>query len=116
MFVRKSSDIRSSEITPKRAYLDRREILRLLGMATMSVVARPHQLGAAAGTSHGTPLQVTSRMVTTTDAVTPYEAATEYNNFYEFGIDKDDPARNAGAFKPLPWSVMVDGECAKPGT
>jgi len=116
MLVRKPSDIRSSEITPKRLYLDRRQILRLLGMATVSVVARPNHLVAAAANSHGTPLQIASKMVTTTDALTPYEAVTQYNNFYEFGIEKDDPARNAGAFKPLPWSVTVDGECAKPGT
>jgi methionine sulfoxide reductase catalytic subunit len=83
-------------------------------MATASVVAPSVYAETAPG--RGRPLHVTSRMVTTTDGVTPYDAVTQYNNFYEFGIDKDDPARNAGAFKPVPWSVTVDGECAKPGT
>ncbi len=54
-------------------------------------------------------------MVTTTDAVTAYDAITTYNNFYEFGTDKEDPSDMAGDFHPQPWSVDVDGECAKPG-
>jgi sulfoxide reductase catalytic subunit YedY len=55
-------------------------------------------------------------MVTTTDALTPHRDVTSYTNFYEFGTDKDDPARNSGSFKPRPWSLAVEGECAKPGT
>jgi methionine sulfoxide reductase catalytic subunit len=113
MLIRKAPDVCSSEITPKRLYCDRRQILRLLGMATASIVAPVH---AETAPGRGRPLHVTSRTVTTADGITPYNAVTQYNNFYEFGIDKDDPARNAGAFKPLPWSVTVDGECAKPGT
>jgi len=89
-------------------------MLRLLGMATVSVIAP--SVYAETDPGRGKPLHITSKMVTTTDAFTPYNAATQYNNFYELGIDKDDPARNAGVFKPLPWSVTVDGECAKPGT
>jgi sulfoxide reductase catalytic subunit YedY len=89
-------------------------MLRLLGMATVSVIAP--SVYAETDPGRGKPLHITSKMVTTTDAFTPYNAATQYNNFYEFGIDKDDPGRNAGVFKPLPWSVTVDGECAKPGT
>ena len=114
MLIRNAPDIHSSEITPTRLYCDRRQILRLLGMATASAVARSVYAETAPG--RGRPLHVTSRMVTTTDGITPYNAVTQYNNFYEFGIDKDDPARNAGAFKPAPWSLTVDGECAKPGT
>ena len=45
-----------------------------------------------------------------------FEDITTYNNFYEFGTDKSDPARNAGKFKPQPWSVAISGECARPGT
>ena len=50
------------------------------------------------------------------DAVTPYEQATTYNNFYEFGTDKADPARLAGTLKPRPWTVKLDGEIKKPMT
>lgn len=49
------------------------------------------------------------------EAITPFKDATHYNNFYEFGTDKGDPAANAGALKTEPWSVVVDGEVGKPG-
>ena len=51
-----------------------------------------------------------------TDVPTPEDDVTSYNNFYEFGTGKDDPAMNAGEFKPRPWTVKVEGLCAKPGT
>nr|WP_245896125.1 protein-methionine-sulfoxide reductase catalytic subunit MsrP [Deinococcus irradiatisoli] len=50
------------------------------------------------------------------DAVTPYQQATTYNNFYEFGTDKADPARMAASLKPRPWTVKLDGEVKKPQT
>jgi len=49
------------------------------------------------------------------EELSSWETITTYNNFYEFGTDKADPARNSGAFKPRPWSVKVLGECEKPG-
>jgi sulfoxide reductase catalytic subunit YedY len=49
------------------------------------------------------------------DEVTPYDKATTYNNFYEFGTGKDDPAKNAHTLKPRPWSVLVEGDVKKPG-
>jgi sulfoxide reductase catalytic subunit YedY len=76
-------------ITPKALYLRRREFLQALPLA--------------------------GRMVTTPDAPTPYRGVTTYNNFYEFGTDKSDPATHGGRFKPRPWSVAIDGECARPG-
>lgn len=60
-------------------------------------------------------LAVSKSTATTTDAPTPYKAVTTYNNFYEFGTDKGDPVKNAGSFKPKPWSVAIEGACAKPG-
>jgi sulfoxide reductase catalytic subunit YedY len=51
----------------------------------------------------------------TMDKPTPYADASSYNNFYEFGTDKADPARHAGTLKPRPWTVVVEGE-VKPGT
>jgi methionine sulfoxide reductase catalytic subunit len=76
-------------VTPKALYLRRREFLQALPLA--------------------------GRMVTTPDATTPYRGVTTYNNFYEFGTDKSDPATYANRFKPQPWSVAIEGECAKPG-
>jgi sulfoxide reductase catalytic subunit YedY len=49
------------------------------------------------------------------EAITPFKDATHYNNFYEFGTDKGDPAANAGSLKTEPWTVVVDGEVGKPG-
>ena len=90
MRIKRSSDVASSEITPERVYLGRRDFLRSVGA-----------LAVAPGLDG--------------DAPTPYDAVTSYNNFYEFGHDKSDPARNARRFKPKPWSVAVDGHCARPG-
>jgi sulfoxide reductase catalytic subunit YedY len=61
-------------------------------------------------------LTTSGRMVTTTEGLTPKNAVTSYTNFYEFGSDKGDAARNGGAFKTSPWNVTVDGLCGKPGT
>jgi sulfoxide reductase catalytic subunit YedY len=93
MLIKKAADIPSSEITPQSTYMRRREFLAAL--VTLPTVGR---------------------MVTTTDALTPKDAVTSYTNFYEFGSDKGDAARNGGAFKTSPWNVTVDGLCGKPGT
>jgi sulfoxide reductase catalytic subunit YedY len=55
-------------------------------------------------------------MVTTTDPVSTRDTITTFNNFYEFGTDKSDPAKNSKTFKPRPWSVAVEGLCNKPGS
>jgi sulfoxide reductase catalytic subunit YedY len=89
VLIRRARDLPSSKVTPKPIYLRRREFLQALPLA--------------------------GRMVTTTDSPTPYRGVTTYNNFYEFGSDKSDPATHGHRFKPAPWSVTVAGECAKPG-
>lgn len=114
MLIKKTPDVSSSEITPKSLYLRRREFLEAAGTITASIV-----LSAAEGVDAaqaGQKLAVTTKMVTTNDNVTSHRNLTTYNNFYEFGSDKDDPARNSGSFKSKPWSIAVEGHCAKPGT
>jgi sulfoxide reductase catalytic subunit YedY len=106
MPTRPPAGIPSSEITPRSTYVRRREFLGAL-------------VGGIGGVSlagFGDTLTTSSRMVTTTDALTPKQAVTTYGNFYEFSSDKAQVVRNAGAFKPAPWSVTVDGLCAKRGT
>jgi len=93
MLIKKPGDIRPSEITPRGLYLRRREFLSAL-----------------------VTLPIAGRMVTTTDAQTSKQAITTYTNYYEFGSDKGDAGRAGGAFKPAPWSVAIEGLCAKPGT
>jgi sulfoxide reductase catalytic subunit YedY len=100
MLVKNALDISPSEITPRSLYMRRREFL-----GAMVAVA-----------GFGDPLTTARQMVTTSDRLTPKGAVTSYNNFYEFGSLKSDPAQNSSAFKPGPWSVTVDGLCGKPGT
>jgi sulfoxide reductase catalytic subunit YedY len=95
LLIKAPSDIRSSEITDERLYLRRREFLRL-------VAAQIPLKGLVKG-PFGTDEKLNS-----------FEHITSYNNFYEFGSDKSDPARNAGNMKIKPWTVKVDGHCAKP--
>jgi len=106
MLVRKTPDVRSSEITSRAVYLSRREFLVAAGIATL----------AARRADAAEKLTVSKRLVTTDEALTPQQVVTTFNNFYEFGTDKGDPAKNSKAFKPKPWSVAIDGLCNKPGT
>src|SRR5438034_1023541 len=108
----KLGHIPSSQITPKQVYLRRREFLVSAGAAIAALATGDL---VAANPPAPDKLMATKRMVTTTDPPTPYSAVTTFNNFYEFGSNKDDPAKNAKNFKPKPWSVAVEGACGKPG-
>jgi|HigsolmetaAR201D_1030396.scaffolds.fasta_scaffold00389_25 sulfoxide reductase catalytic subunit YedY len=112
-----------SEITPRAVYEGRRELLRRMaagsagaalaawaGRDALAGVARPGKLAPLPGGSSTVPGAMTM------DRPTAYEHVTGYNNFYEFGTDKDDPARHAGALRTQPWSVIVEGEVHKPRT
>ncbi len=112
MLISKSSDIRSSEITPQRHYLRRRDVIAGLGGLGLGAIG-----GGALTSAHAEKLVSTpSALSTTGEPLTPRKDVITYNNFYEFGTDKGDPAENSGAFKPRPWSVVIDGMCAKPAT
>lgn len=104
MLIRRRPDISSSEITDERLYLNRRQFLAtgsLLGVAA-ATGALPGCLNAAPSDEQGD------------DKLTPYEDITTYNNYYEFGTGKEDPAENAGSFRTRPWSVAVEGLVKKP--
>jgi methionine sulfoxide reductase catalytic subunit len=118
------------EITPEHVYIRRRDFLRnsLLFTVTSSGVgatllwlmrglrATDHGTGRIEETrNEPTPLAIT-RLTDFTggEPQTPYESITNYNNFYEFGTDKSDPAENAGTLRPRPWTVAVEGEVAHP--
>ena len=104
-----------SEITPRSAYLNRRELMAGLGLAATSPLALAQSApgGGKLPKLPGTRSVVPGAVVM--DKITSYADATSYNNFYEFGTDKSDPAANAHTLKPRPWTVSVEGECAKPG-
>jgi len=116
MLIKKTPDIASSEITPESLYLRRREFLQAAGFASVAAVTGVFSADCADAAQTVEKLATAKRMVTTDDKLNSFEEITTYNNFYEFGTDKEDPYRNSKSFKPKPWSVKVEGHCAKPGT
>jgi len=113
MVIKNAPDVRPSEITPKRVYMRRRDFLASTGAAVGALGTRA--VGAEVAIAAGEKLTVVKRTATTNDSPTAYKTVTTYNNFYEFRIDKSDPATYAKAFKPKPWSVTIEGACGKPG-
>ena len=112
--------IAASEITPKALAMSRRRWLQGLGAgAAAPWVASPAAAQAVARPGKLAPLATTRSAVAgavTLDKPTVYIDASTYNNFYEFGTDKSDPARMAGKLKTRPWTVAVEGEVKKPGS
>ncbi|MDE1948670.1 MAG: protein-methionine-sulfoxide reductase catalytic subunit MsrP [Burkholderiales bacterium] len=105
----------ASEITPREVFLSRRRWIQAAAagaiagaLPAQAGVARPGKLAALAAV----PSAVAGAL--TMDKPTPYADVTSYNNYYEFGTDKSDPAEYAGSLKPRPWSVAVEGEVRKP--
>ena len=99
MLIRKPDDIPYSEITPHKVYADRREFLTGLAAVGAGLVGSNGQALAAMK------LNATKVPPTTDEKVTPMNDVTHYNNFYEFGTSKDEPARKATELKTSPWSV-----------
>jgi sulfoxide reductase catalytic subunit YedY len=114
LLIKKRSDIKSSEITDKELF-QRRRFLRTAAVATTAGLLPPAFLTSAtvqAGTKLANVRKTDHRV---DDKLTPFEYVKSYNNFYEFGTDKKDPARHAGKMKTRPWTIAVEGECGKPG-
>jgi sulfoxide reductase catalytic subunit YedY len=116
MLIRRPPDIASSEITPEDVVLNRRSFMHRLGHAAAVAALAPSALSACQGEEGVEIAEEPGAMgARAQEAVTPFEDATSYNNYYEFGTDKADPKRNSGSFKPSPWTVVVEGHCQKPG-
>ena len=110
------SRIRSSDITDRRIYLNRRSFMQGLVAAAGSVALAPDTVFAGQPAPHGRKLTTVRSALSTTEKPNSWEDITTYNNFYEFGTGKSDPAANAPKYRPAqPWTVAVEGECAKPG-
>lgn len=124
MLIRKPDTFPSSAITPKEQYLNRRRFLRgafsgaaltgaaIMGADRLADIVSP-RLGAFAGTKLQT---VKSPLTTTGEQLTSYQDVTTYNNYYEFGVEKDMPAKNAGILPTRPWTVQVEGLVKQPKT
>lgn len=118
MLIKRPSDIKSSEITDEKVFRERRQFLRTASGVALSAAAgaslpgllMPRDANAALGELNfrKNPAYVPE------DELNSYKDITRYNNFYEFGTGKDDPARNAHTLKTDPWTVRVDGEVEKP--
>ena len=114
----------SSEITPRGIYQQRRDLIKRMATgaagaalagwagrdAMAQAVARPGKLAALPGAKSAVPGAVTM------EKVTDYKDATSYNNFYEFGTDKSDPAKNAHTLVSKPWTVAIEGLVRQPKT
>jgi len=106
VLIRHPSDIPASEITPREVYLNRRQWMA--GAAGLALAAAlPDGVEAA-------PLSAAKSTFSTDEKLTSREDVTSYNNYYEFGVDKGDPAKNAGTLKTAPWTVKIDGLVGKP--
>ena len=113
-----------SEITSRGVYHERRDLIKLMGtgaagaamagwagrQALAQTVQKPGKLASLAGGKSAVAGAVTL------EKITDYKDATTYNNFYEFGTDKSDPAKNAGTLVTKPWSVAIEGMVKQPRT
>ncbi len=107
----------ASEITPRPVYQARRRLMQ--GLAAGAAIGALPAWGQVTRPGKLAPLPGAKSAVagaSTTEKLTPYADITTYNNFYEFGTDKSDPARYASTLKTRPWTVAIEGEVKKPGT
>ena len=112
MLIKKPFDIAPSEITPPQFYKERRRFLQVSAVAATGVLAASLATPAQAGAK----LKNISKSAFSTDEEpSTFKDITSYNNFYEFGVDKEDPAEYAHTLRTHPWTVAVDGHCEKPG-
>ena len=113
-------------ITPESLYLRRREFIKNGALAAATAVgvggAFSWLVGQAPPPDPPVGVAITGYVPASAsplapgDATTPYEAVTTYNNYYEFGLDKDEPARNAQSLRTRPWTIRVEGEVTRPQT
>lgn len=114
MLIRNDADIKWSEVTDERLYVRRREFIKASGIAAVGLAAGVAGLGAQGAARPPKLDNVRKGPFGTSEALTPYESVTTYNNFYEFGTDKSSPSMTSGSLRTKPWTVKVDGECAHP--
>jgi sulfoxide reductase catalytic subunit YedY len=125
MLIKASRELPASATTDERWFLRRREFIQI-GAGLVGAVAGgafaacagesvDASNGGASAVAEQAPLTAAKQMVTTTEPLNKFEQITGYNNYYEFGTGKSDPAKYAGQLKTTPWTVKIDGLCNKPG-
>src|ERR1700675_2826516 len=115
MLIKKPDDIRSSEITDQKLYLNRREFILGASAAGAALAAgiAVRELSSPAPAVASGKLTFSKSPLSTSEKQTPFTHITNYNNYYEFGTDKYSPAGEAKNFKTRPWTVKVEGEVKK---
>lgn len=113
MLIRLPTDIAPSEITPPEIYRERRRFMQGMGALAAGAAFGIAPDACATGTKLA---GVRDSAYTLAEASTSYKDVTTYNNFYEFGTGKSDPAKNSGSLKTRPWTVVVEGEVRRPQT
>ncbi len=116
MLIKRPSDLVASEITPRAVFEDRRRFLVNAGLGLAAGAALWHGLPGQARAAAAKLGPLVDSPFSTSEAQTPYKSVTSYNNYYEFGTDKEDPARNAVKLSVRPWTVRVEGLAARPRT
>jgi sulfoxide reductase catalytic subunit YedY len=120
MLIKRPEDIKAGEITPKEFYLNRREFMKSATVAAAAVAsgAGIADLFTGVRNSHaGVKLESLQKSpLSSNEPANSYKDITGYNNFYELGTDKNDPARNAKYLITRPWTVVVEGEVKKART
>jgi sulfoxide reductase catalytic subunit YedY len=113
MLIKKVADTRSSEITPKALYLNRRKFLAgaaIAGAATATGFGLVEMVSPPTVAHAGAKIEgIQKSKFSTSEAITPYNDVTNYNNYYEFATDKYGPAGLSKDFKTRPWTVSIEG-------
>lgn len=117
MIIRRPPKVPSSEITPEHVYVNRRKFIKAAALGAAGLAMEPDALSGMIRPRQEQEIPERFRNMTSEldEELNSYEAITTYNNFYEFGTDKKDPHRNAGDFRPRPWTVRIEGHVNKPG-
>ncbi len=109
MLIRTAPDLRDADVTDPALYVSRRKVLAGMGLGATVLLA-------GIGTARADGLSYKPGTPIPQEPATSRDSITSYNNYYEFGTGKSDPEARAGKLKTQPWSVTLDGECAKPAT
>jgi methionine sulfoxide reductase catalytic subunit len=114
MLLRGKSDLTYADVTPKEIYFNRRKFLKAMGFAGAAAFATNGLLDLTSprldARAAGKFPNLAKSPFSTTEKESTFDEVTHYNNFYEFGVDKDQPAKNAQKFRTSPWTVSVEGD------
>ena len=119
MLIKKPDDVLGSEITSRDQFMNRRRFIAGTTMAGLGLGAGAYLLGGSRSSQAETTQKLTAARradFSVDEKPNPYKDVTTYNNFYEFGLSKSDPAENAHTLKTRPWTVKIEGEIQKPRT